>query len=387
MTSKNIAFVALFAAAPMLGCQSQPDVQGAFHEIRVGVLANFTNEYAATSGRWTMRAAELAASALNDAGGIDVGGTPHQLSLVFKDFEDRPDAASTAARALINQDEVDVLIGPQFSRHAVPVSMLAENARIPMISPMSSSPMTTKDKSYVFRLAFLDEVQARAMARFAYKELGARRAAMLYNVSSEYSRSLAEVFEQTLTSLGGEVVAAKTYTSDDAEDFRDDLEDIGAAQPDVLWLPNWTPMVALQLEQAKELGLDVLPLGSDTWDLRRLKNSPMSQGAYVSHQWHGELGTKEAREFVQLYHETYDETPGITAAMTFDAFGLLAKALREQEEVSNETIRAGLADIGIFEGVTGRIRFNNGGNPDRAAVIVRIDEGRAVLHSLVDASE
>ena len=334
-----------------------------------------------------MQAAQLFARQVNEAGGLSVGGTRYRVELVFKDFEDRPDAAATAARTLINQDEVDVLIGPQFSRHAVPAAVLAENARVPMLSPMSSSPLTTEGKRYVFRLAYLDQIQAASMARFAYGELGARRAAMLFNVSAKYSRHLSDQFRDTFESLGGEIVIAETYTTDESTHFEPALTRIAAKRPDVLWLPNWTPAIQLQLKQAGMQDLDVQLLGSDTWDLRTIGEMDEAQGSYVTHQWHVDLSSPETEAFVARYEQTYEEAPGTTAAMTYDAFSLLARALEGQDTVSTESIRDGLATAGTFSGVTGTIRFDGGGDPLRPAVICRIQDGRAVVHRVVSPAD
>src|SRR4029077_7162607 len=99
-------------------------------------------------------------------GPIELAGRRYRVTLVPRDFDDRADAAATAARALINQERVVALVGPQFSRHAIPVAVLADDARIPMISPMSSNPSTTAGHRYVFRLAFLDDVQGTVLARY-----------------------------------------------------------------------------------------------------------------------------------------------------------------------------------------------------------------------------
>jgi len=370
--------------ASLITLPSCRGAQGNAPEVRVGVLANFTNEFAATSGRATMYAAQLAARAVNESGGLNVDGTHYRMTLVFKDFADRADAASTAARSLINQDEVDVIIGPQFSRHAVPVAVLSDNANVPMISPMSSNPLTTVDKSYVFRLASLDQVQAGSMARFAHQALGARRAAMLFNVASKYSRNLSEKFEAAFERAGGEVVARETYTTDDASDFRSALQRIKSSNADVLWLPNWTRHVVPQIRQARELSLDIAFLGSDTWDISVIGPMDESRGAYVAHQWHHELANGATREFVDYYRDTYRESPGVTAAMTYDAFGILVDAIERQNEISSESIRRGLSQSHVFNGVTGAIRYDGSGDPSRASVIVRIEEGEAVLHEIVD---
>ncbi|MGH9321566.1 MAG: ABC transporter substrate-binding protein, partial [Vicinamibacteria bacterium] len=123
----------LMAAA----CGNEPSPKA---EIRLGLLALLSGMPLESSGRPSIEGAELAVREANEEGGIVIGGAPHEVKLVVKEYEDRPDSATSVARALINQSQIHVLIGPQFSRHAIPVARVAEDARIPMLTPMSSSP-------------------------------------------------------------------------------------------------------------------------------------------------------------------------------------------------------------------------------------------------------
>ena len=205
-------------------------------------------------------------------------GTPHRVEIVVKDYEDRADSATSVARALINQERIDALIGPQFSRHAIPVSVVAENARMPMLSPMSSNPATTKGKNFVFRLAFLDDFQGSVMGRFAANELGASRAAVLYDKTTAYGRSLSDVFRRAFEDEGGQIVAFESYTFDEPLDYREQLARIGATDPDVLYLPNDTERVVAQIRQASELGIDAILLGGDMWDMEAFNVCPRATG-------------------------------------------------------------------------------------------------------------
>ena len=169
------------ALAVLAACSPSPNQPP---EIRIGLLALLDGLQRETSGLPSVYGARMAVEEWEEKGGIELDGVKHRIRLLVKPYENRPDSATSEARALINQDRIDALIGPQFSRHAIPVSVVAENASVPMISPMSSSPATTKGKRFVFRMAFLDDFQARVMARFATGELGAERVAVLYDVST-----------------------------------------------------------------------------------------------------------------------------------------------------------------------------------------------------------
>ena len=93
----------------------------------------------------------------------------------------------------------------------------------------------------MFRIAFTDDVQALALARWAREGLHARRVAMLYEESAAYSRGIAERFASAFESAGGTIVARERYTRDRASDFGDAMRRIRAARADALLLPNELP--------------------------------------------------------------------------------------------------------------------------------------------------
>jgi branched-chain amino acid transport system substrate-binding protein len=306
------------------------------------------------------------------------------VKLIVKEYDDRPDSATSVARALVNQSRIDALVGPQFSRHAIPVAIVAEDSEIPMVSPMSSSPGTTEGRRFVFRLAPLDVVQGRAMGEFAASELDSKRAAVLYDISTDYSRSLTDAFRGAFERAGGGTVLLEPFTRDEPLDYRARLERIAAANPDVLYLPNDGERVKVQIVQSRESGVKATLLGGDTWDLARFGSLPESEGAYVAHQWHPDLDTPQARRFRELFEKTYGKTPKITAATTYDAVVLVLKVIERQGSVEPWAIREGLAATSDFVGATGAVRYQNGPDPERSVVISRISGGGSYLHRVID---
>ena len=111
---------------------------------------------------------------------------------------------------------------------------------------------------------------------------------------------------------------------------------------------------------------------------------PETEGAYLVHQWHDELREARTESFIERYRLTYGREPKVTAAMTYDAFGLLSRALANQNELSPESIYRGLQSVDVLEGVTGTIRYRGNGDPERRAVISCVEQGRAELHEVID---
>ena len=199
--------------------------------IRIGLLPYLSGTRIEFSGQATVDAAELAVAEINAAGGLLVAGRRHRVELRIRDAGEQADVATAAALALINQDSVVALIGPQFSRDALAVAMLAEGDGIPMITPMASLPEVTRNRRYVFRAAFTDDEQGASLSRFAREVLHAQRAAVLYDVADDYARGLAEIFQRGFVAEGGVIVASETFTTD-APVYRDQLGRIAVTQPE-----------------------------------------------------------------------------------------------------------------------------------------------------------
>jgi branched-chain amino acid transport system substrate-binding protein len=353
-------------------------------ELRVGLLAVIGDGFEETSGRPSIRGAELAVRRINDGGGFIVDDRVYRVRVVVRTYPNRPDAAARTARLLLNEDSVHVLVGPQLSHHAIPVSVIAESAGVPMISPMSSNPETTAGKRFVFRLAFLDDAQATALGEFASGELKARRAALLYDESNPYGPSLARRFSKAFESAGGAVVAEETYTTDRNKTFYDQLARIALTRPDVLLLPNPAWEDSIQVVQARQLGIDAVFLGSDRWDLNMLGDLAEAQGAIVSHQWHHEGTHAESIDFIRAFRDEFGIGPHTTAAMTYDAVGVLAAAVEKAGTLEPSQIALAIERLIGYRGATGSITFAGRHDPERSVAISTIRDGGVAVLRLWD---
>jgi branched-chain amino acid transport system substrate-binding protein len=306
-----------------------------------------------------------------------------EIVLFIEDNEDKEESAVSAAQKLINQSNVVAIIGPQASRNAIPASAIAENARIPMISPWSTNPETTADKTYVFRVAFIDPFQGRVMARFAIEELGARKAAVLYDVASAYNKGIAEIFKQVFEEAGGRVVAFETYTTGE-EDFTTQLTAIRDSGAGVLFLPNYYNEVPLQVRQAREVGVEATAIGSDTWGQLAAEDMIEMEGFFFSTHYASDIASDVAQGFINEYKEAYGEIPDDVAALTYDAFGMLFQAIESQDKADPGSIRNGLATISQYEGVTGMMEYKGTGDPVKSAVILQIRNGKFAVYKLAN---
>lgn len=374
-------FVAAAVAVGVTACGG-PGAQG--DVIKIGVSAPITGNIAAI-GESTQNAARLAEEEINAQGGLDVGGKKMKVQFIIEDDENKPESTASVFQKLITQDQVVAIIGSQSSSASNAGAPIANDAKVPMISPWATNPNVTKDKPFVFRAAFIDPFQGYVMAKFAYENLGARKAAVLYDVAQDYNKGLAEVFRDEFTKTGGQITAFETYTTGD-KDFSAQLTKIKATDPDVLFLPNYYSEVPLQVQQARRLGIDAVIIGGDAWDspdLLELGGADL-EGSYFSNHYSSSSDAPKVREFVEKYEAKYGTAPDAAAALTYDAAYILFQAIQQAGSLDREKIRDAIAATKGFEGITGTISYEGSGDPVKPAVVLKIENGQFKYETTVN---
>jgi branched-chain amino acid transport system substrate-binding protein len=203
---------------------------------------------------------------VNAKGGIN----GKKINLIIYDSRGESTDAVAAAKRLITQDGVVGIIGPEWSGAAIPLGPIAEAGKVPIITTTASNIKVTLNdngsvKPYMFRTCFIDPYQGFALANYAYKDLGKRKAAFIYDVGAAYSAGILQYFEAEFTRLGGKVVAKEGYQANDTE-FRAQISKVGQAAPDCLIVPTATYRdIALISKQSEALGLKFQFLGVDGW--------------------------------------------------------------------------------------------------------------------------
>ena len=350
--------------------------------VKVGINAPMTGDIPKV-GEGSKYAARMWLEDIQKAGGIEVGGKKYPVELVIEDNESKAESAVKANTKMITQDDVLVIIGPQSSKQAVPAGGVANNYETPMISPWSTNPDTTKDRPYVFRGCFLDPFQGPVVANFITEEFGFDKAAVLYDVASDYPKGLAEVFKKAWekTHGPGSVVAYESFTTKDA-DFSSQLTKIIRSDAQVLFTPQYYNEVALIVKQAKELGWDKPIVGSDSWGsaetIELCGKDCYGQFFSTHYAAAGAIGATKA--FIDRYNDSYGYIPDDVAALTWDSLRLAQKAIESVGKLTGDikkdrkAVRDALAQIKDFKGITGDMTFTEEGDPIKCAVIVRINE-------------
>ena len=324
---------------------------------------------------------------------IDVGGKTYSLKFLYEDNEYKPESAVKINTKLITNEGVLAIVGPQSSSQAVPAGEVANNYATPMMSPWSTNPNTTLDRPYVFRGCFLDPFQGPVAANFATDELGAKTAAVIYDIAADYPKGLAEYFKKAFEALHGpgSVVAFETFTTGD-KDFSAQMTNIVASGADVLFVPQYYSEVPLIVRAAKEMGWTKPILGADAWgggDLMGLCGDDC-KGYYFSTHYAAAGAKGATKAFIDEYKAAYGKTPDDVAALTWDTIGVMVQAIKNTGGLSGDIkadrtkVKDALVAIKDYPGITGTMTFNKDGDPKKCAVIVKInDAGEFAFHKSV----
>jgi len=350
--------------------------------IKIGINAPMTGDIPKV-GEGSKFAAMLWLEDIEKAGGLEVGGKKYDVELVIEDNEAKAESAVKANMKMITQDDVLAIVGPQSSKQAIPAGEVANKYKTVMISPWSTNPSTTLDRPYVFRGCFLDPFQGPVVANFITDEFKFTKAAVLYDVASDYPKGLAEVFKEAWEKKNGagSVVAYESFTTKDT-DFSSQLTKIVKSGAQVLFTPQYYNEVPLIVRQAKDLGWNGPIVGSDSWGSAETVElcGDACYGLYFSSHYAAAGAKGATKVFIDRYTAKYGYVPDDVAALTWDALRLTQQAIQNAGKITGKiekdrmAVKDALANVKDFAGITGNMTFTPEGDPIKCAVIVKIND-------------
>lgn len=376
-----LIFIALVVLPPACTPETAPKDASTIPIGFFGDISGPTYNFGQSAYNGTM----MAADEINQAGGIN----GRRLDVVFQDDKGSPEIAAQSASKLIQQYKVVAIIGAGASGNSLAAAPNAQSAKIPLIAPSSTHPAVTQAGDYIFRACYIDAFQGEVMARFAANTLKAKKAAIMVDYNSPYSRGLTEFFELSFAKLGGTIVAKQSYSQSDA-DFRGQLSAIRTAEPDVVYIPGYYGDVAIIAKQARQLGLEQPLLGADGWDAPELWELARDavNGCYISNHYSADDPSENIQKFVTNYRQRYQNLPpDAHAALAYDAMRFLADAMQRAGSTEGPKLRDALAATKNFPGVTGVISMDANRNAVKPAVVLKLQDRTYIYQETIQPTQ
>lgn len=347
----------------------------AAEEIKIGHSVSLTGG-ASMWGQSEKLALDLLVKRINAQGGV----LGRKIRLISYDNRNDPVESVNVARRLID-DRVVAIIGPAQSGNAIATAPVVERARIPMVVTTATNPYVTIDKrtgktrAFVFRPCFIDPFQGTVAARFAYRDLKARTAAILYDVGSDYGQWLARYFEEAFAKEGGKVVAKEAFRTDEL-DYRAQMGKIRSVKPDVIFIPTSQKEAAMAAKQARDMGIRSTLLGTDNWgspDIIDLGGNAVHGSYFVNLT---DLSDPDIKGFVAEYRRAYGADPVLpNPVMAQDALLLIVNAIKAAKGTDGDKMARAMENTRNLKVTSGTLTIDPKTHDplDKPAVIQRVD--------------
>lgn len=300
------------------------------------------------------------------------------VELVYSDNSSDIDAAETAINNLISK-KPDIILGSYGSVYSMIAGKPVNDAKIPAIAITNDNPLVTKNYPYYFRVCYVDSNQGDLLAKYVLEQKQETTAGVLIPNNDDVAMAMATTFVDRIeaeTENEDAITAYETYKPGQ-KDFTKPLKAIQESGVKSVLLPGDSADSANIINQAADMGMDVMFLGPTDWSSKEFRSGLSSSVskehlAFVNFFTADDTINQESEKFLEAYHEKYgkDKEPEDSVALGYDAYLIAINAVNDAgNDPSGNDIRKVLASAKEFQGASGNITFNTEGDPLRSAQI------------------
>lgn len=389
--SKLIALITMLIMAVLLmtSCTTYNNFKESFfgnketsETIKIGVLQPQTGNDS-SMGELEIRGIELAHKLVPQVLGKDI-------ELVYADTQSSIYAAETAVEDLRDKRPA-VVLGSYGDAVSLTASQILGEAEIPAIGVTISNPLITSNNPYYFRVAFTDASQGQALAKYVFEQMGLNQAAVVKMKNEDTAAEMISQFRNTMRKLTKDDNAVVTTIEipEDEKDFSKYAEKLKALGIKAVFMPVSLKVAENMFQQAEELGMyDVTFVGPNDWHndelIRMQGNHPGIRIAVASDLASDiveadDLPQGLGKEFSELYKEQYGSgEPPEAVVLAFDAYMIAVEAIANAGSAEGVAVQQALLLTKDFAGASGKISFNESGEPKKTININVIRDGKFV---------
>jgi branched-chain amino acid transport system substrate-binding protein len=331
--------------------------------IKMGTVLRLT--IGAEHGIPSRRGVEMAVDEVNKAGGIN----GRKVELIVEDEKDSPAAAVNAVQKLINVDKVVAIVGPMTSGSMMAAGKIADDAKVVAISPTATTPKLSGYGASLCRGCSRIDKQAEVLIDYVANNWKPKTVGIFFS-NEPYGKGCAELFGKFFEKAGIKVVATESFNRG-ARDFKAELTKIKAANPDILFIPGYTPETAPAAAQARQLGMNQRILGvyGDMDPVYIQLAGKAAEGHVIGGEYDEDYQTPKNEAFKKNYEalvkKNNDPYNIMFAALHYDAASVILEGMKKNGPTS-EGIRKFIKEVKDFDGVTGKLSFDDNNDVVRA---------------------
>ena len=347
--------------------------------IKIGMLTPLTG-FAAADGFSAHESVKLAVEKVNASGGLQ----GKKVELVCYDDAADPKQSVPLANKLIGQDKVVAFVAGSYSLPTRAVSAIFNDEEIPLVSAYALHPDITKG-DFTFRNGFLGTVEGKGAAYTAVKLLKAKKIALIVS-DNDFGTTLAQGFDEYLKGHPEvKIVSQQKYPMSE-KDFKPYLSKMKATNPDVVFFSGYYFQVGPAMKQAKEMGIKVQFIGEEGADSPKTTEiaGDAAEGFIMVTNLNRDDKRKFVQEFLSTYRKRHKIEPDMVGASAYDAFMLLANAIKTAKTTDGAAVAKALANTKNYDGLTGLIKgFTAEGEVVKPVQIQRVKDGKFHYYGVV----
>jgi branched-chain amino acid transport system substrate-binding protein len=369
--------IVVFSLAILL--LAAPVAFGADEPIKLGTVVRLS--VGSEHGVPSRRGVEMAVAEVNKAGGIN----GRKVELIVEDEKDSPQTAVTAVKKLIEVDKVVAIVGPMTSGDMMAAGKIADDAKVVAISPTATTPKLSGYGASLCRGCSRIDKQAEVLTDYVAKAWKPKTVAIFFS-NEPYGKGCAELFSKFFEKHNIKVVATESFNRG-ARDFKSELTKIKATNPDMLFIPGYTPETAPAAAQARQLGMNQKILGvyGDMDPVYIQLAGKAAEGHVIGGEYDEGYNTPKNQAFKKNYEELVKKNNDpyniMFAALHYDSAGVLLEGMKKNGPTS-EGIRKFLKEVKDFDGVTGKLSFDQNNDVVRAGTegvyVLEVKDGKYV---------
>jgi branched-chain amino acid transport system substrate-binding protein len=334
-------------------------------KLKVGILTTLSGPPAAL-GTQQRNGFQLALKTL----GGKLGG--REVELIVQDDELKPDVAVGKAKAFVERDKVDFVVGPIFSNILIAMMKPVTDAGVILISPNAgTSNFAGKEcNANFFVTSYQNDQNAEAMGKYA-QDTGIKKA-FLMAPNYQAGRDELAGFKNNFK---GEV-ADEIYVPLNQLDYSAEISKIAAASPDAIFVFLPGGMGVNFVKQFRQAGLadKIKFLSAFTVDESTLPaQQDAALGFFGGSTWAPNLDNPQNKAFVAAYEKEYNAVPASYAFQAYDAAMLIDSALKQTggKTDNKDTLRAAIRKAD-FKSLRGAFKFNTNHYPVQDFYLVKV---------------
>lgn len=346
--------------------------------IKIALVAPLSGNYA-NIGSQFKEGVDLKAKEVNDAGGID----GKKVEIVYFDDKADPKEAASIAQRIASDNSILAVIGHYTSSACYAGIPIYEKADLAMITPSASHPDLTKDNTTAFKMWTGFDVYAPKLADLVVKEQGKKNIAVLY-AYNDWGIGVKDYFVNRAKELGASIVAEEVLYDGD-KDFKTQLTNIKAKNPDALAIITYYAEGAVIAQQVKGLGINTQLYGTGTFyeDQFLEMAGEYSEGMYAINEFVADDPRDSVKQFMESYKKVNPNgVPGNYQGNAYDSLGVLLHSYKNTG-ASRKQIKEGLSNLKGYVGVTGEITFAKQ-EVRKPQIYIKLENGVWKFHKLAE---